>query len=305
LVDALVADPALRDYHLLPSVRGDLLARLDRATEARREFERAAELARTEAERAFLLRKAAALPVAATSGTLGQAAAEFLRRDDLDAGTLRSYGQTLRRLRLALGDGVPLAELTAERVAAVCTTAWGSAADRTWNRHRAAVRSFGTWAGLADLAAGLARRVESRVRAPSVDAALVDGLLGRGHVALRERTLWLLLAESSAQVSAVLALDVEHLDLSGRRSDTGVTWQAGTDPLLRELVAGRTRGPVFLADRRPSPARMPADADLCPETGRRRLSYERAEYLFKQATRTVDPTGRGFTLHQLRPARTR
>jgi hypothetical protein len=98
-----------------------------------------------------------------------------------------------------------------------------------------------------------------------------------------------------------LALNVEHLDLAGLRSSTGVTWQAGADPLLRALVAGRTRGPVFLADRRPAPARMPAEADLCPETGRRRLSYERAEYLFKQTTKTVDPTGRGFTLHQLRP----
>jgi RNA polymerase sigma factor (sigma-70 family) len=302
LVDALVADPALRDYHLLPSVRGDLLVRLDRPAEARREFERAAELARTEAERAFLSRRAAALPVAATGVTLGRAADDFLCRDDLDAGTLRSYGQTLRRLRLALGDRVPLADLTAERVAAVCTTAWAGAADRTWNRHRAAVRSFAAWAGLTDLAAGLSRRTESRTRAPSVDAALVGTLCGRPDVALRERTLWLLLTESSAAVSAVLSLNVENLDLAARRTDTGVTWRAGTARLLPDLVGDRTRGPLFLADRRPAPARTPAAADLCPETGRRRLSYERAEYLFKQATQRLDPAGRGFTLRQLRPA---
>ncbi|HKT04434.1 MAG TPA: site-specific integrase, partial [Rugosimonospora sp.] len=72
-------------------------------------------------------------------------------------------------------------------------------------------------------------------------------------------------------------------------------------PLLADLVAGRTRGPLFLADRRPGPARTPAPADLCPETGRRRLSYERAEYLFKQATRALDPAGNGYTLRQLRP----
>ncbi|WP_418953275.1 RNA polymerase sigma factor [Streptomyces viridochromogenes] len=54
LVDALAAEPALARYHLLPSVRGDLLARLGRTEEARAEFERAAELTRNESERALL-----------------------------------------------------------------------------------------------------------------------------------------------------------------------------------------------------------------------------------------------------------
>ncbi|MGX1223952.1 RNA polymerase sigma factor [Streptomyces ambofaciens] len=58
LVDALAAEPALRDYHLLPSVRGDLLLRLDRSAEARTEFERAASLTRNARERALLLRRA-------------------------------------------------------------------------------------------------------------------------------------------------------------------------------------------------------------------------------------------------------
>jgi predicted RNA polymerase sigma factor len=49
---------ALRTYHLLPSVRGDLLARLGRSTDARAEFERAAELTSNEAERAHLLARA-------------------------------------------------------------------------------------------------------------------------------------------------------------------------------------------------------------------------------------------------------
>ena len=60
VVDALTAEPALRDYHLLPSVRGDLLARLGRSTEASQEFSRAAALARNAAERAVLLQRAAA-----------------------------------------------------------------------------------------------------------------------------------------------------------------------------------------------------------------------------------------------------
>ncbi|WP_435857446.1 RNA polymerase sigma factor [Streptomyces olindensis] len=62
IVDALTDDPALTDYHLLPSVRGDLLARLGRTAEARAEFERAASLTRNERERELLLRRAAEQP---------------------------------------------------------------------------------------------------------------------------------------------------------------------------------------------------------------------------------------------------
>jgi RNA polymerase sigma factor (sigma-70 family) len=58
LVDALVADGALAAYHLLPAVRGDLLAKLGRGDEARAEFQRAAELTRNERERDVLLARA-------------------------------------------------------------------------------------------------------------------------------------------------------------------------------------------------------------------------------------------------------
>ncbi|HZI65642.1 MAG TPA: DUF6596 domain-containing protein, partial [Thermoanaerobaculia bacterium] len=60
LVDALTAEPSLRSYYLLPAVRGDLLAKLDRNGEAREEFERAASLTRNERERELLLGRAAA-----------------------------------------------------------------------------------------------------------------------------------------------------------------------------------------------------------------------------------------------------
>ncbi|HWC82680.1 MAG TPA: RNA polymerase sigma factor [Pseudonocardiaceae bacterium] len=62
LVDELVDDPALAGYHLLPSVRGDLLAKLGRYAEARTEFERAAALTRNSRERTLLLDRAAACP---------------------------------------------------------------------------------------------------------------------------------------------------------------------------------------------------------------------------------------------------
>ncbi|HET9597955.1 MAG TPA: RNA polymerase sigma factor [Anaeromyxobacteraceae bacterium] len=60
LVDALVDDPALATYHLLPAVRADLLARLGRAEEARRELTRAAALARNDRERELLEERARA-----------------------------------------------------------------------------------------------------------------------------------------------------------------------------------------------------------------------------------------------------
>jgi RNA polymerase sigma factor (sigma-70 family) len=62
LVDELAADDALKDYHLLPAVRADLLIKLGRYDEARAELERAAPLARNGAERALLVDRAAALP---------------------------------------------------------------------------------------------------------------------------------------------------------------------------------------------------------------------------------------------------
>jgi predicted RNA polymerase sigma factor len=61
LVDALRAEPSLRNYHLLPSVRGDLLRKLGRFEEARAEFERAASLTQNTRERTLLLDRAAAM----------------------------------------------------------------------------------------------------------------------------------------------------------------------------------------------------------------------------------------------------
>jgi RNA polymerase sigma-70 factor, ECF subfamily len=59
LVDVLASEPSLRSYHLLPSVRGDLLSKLGRLDEARAEFERAASLTRNARERNLLIERAA------------------------------------------------------------------------------------------------------------------------------------------------------------------------------------------------------------------------------------------------------
>jgi integrase/recombinase XerD len=84
-------------------------------------------------------------------------------------------------------------------------------------------------------------------------------------------------------------------------------WQTGSAHLLPRLIAGRGWGPLFLADRLPT--RAVASADLCPETGRARLSYRRAAELFEQHTRRLAHPAAGadelaemdgWTLRQLR-----
>ncbi|MFB7740008.1 hypothetical protein ACFC08_37955 [Streptomyces sp. NPDC056112] len=86
-----------------------------------------------------------------------------------------------------------------------------------------------------------------------------------------------------------------------------IHWQSGTAQLLPRLIARRTRGPLFLTDRK-APAGTAA-LDVCPETGRARLSYRRAEEIFEESTRLlVNPLAApdsiedldGWTLHRLR-----
>ncbi len=69
LVDRLTSEPSLEAYHLLPAVRGDLLAKLGRFGEARSEFERAASLTRNSRERELLLERAAACARGVTAKT--------------------------------------------------------------------------------------------------------------------------------------------------------------------------------------------------------------------------------------------
>lgn len=64
IVDGLAAEPSLSGYHLLPSVRGDLLAKLGRLDEARDDFSRAASLTRNARERTLLLARATACDAA-------------------------------------------------------------------------------------------------------------------------------------------------------------------------------------------------------------------------------------------------
>ena len=244
--------------------------------------------------------------LATSEQTLAGAAAAFLAQPSLARSTRRSYDQTLTRLVHELGGNRPLSALTVEAVTLAVAAAWGGRAPATWNRHVATVRSFlgfcrrRRWLG-EDLAADLERRPEPADRTKAIPLPELERLWRRDTVGVRDKTLWRFLYETAARATEALSVNVEDLDLDNKRvqvrSKGGDTdwlhFQTGSARLLPRLIGGRTRGPLFLADRRPVPARAPATVDRCPETGRARLSYRRAEALFREASG-------GWTLHQLR-----
>jgi integrase/recombinase XerD len=127
---------------------------------------------------------------------------------------------------------------------------------------------------------------------------------------LREHALWRVLHDSGAPASEVLSLDAGQLDLSRHRTrpcsagqipGADIEWSERTSQVLRWLLAGRMWGPVFITSRR-AQAQVPVGADVCGVTGQARLSYRRAAEIFTAATRPLDTTGRGWTLHQLSAA---
>lgn len=96
---------------------------------------------------------------------------------------------------------------------------------------------------------------------------------------------------------------VEDLDLANKQARITakgghimwITWSTDTAHLLPRLIAGRTHGPLFLSEHRPGPHRRATtnSKDICPETGRARLGYDRARILLGQYAD-------GLRLHQLR-----
>jgi hypothetical protein len=126
--------------------------------------------------------------------------------------------------------------------------------------------------------------------------------LFRASAGLREQAFWHLLVDTGAPAETLLGLDAHALDLTGCRAISAgsatLQWRRSTSDLLGWLLAGRRTGPVFLIDRR-APAGTPL-ADLCPLTGRGRMSYRRAAEIFTEHTRKLDPAGKAWMLHQLR-----
>jgi site-specific recombinase XerD len=236
---------------------------------------------------------------------VGEAAEAFLAERDLSAGTRRKYRETLELL-CAHVEGPAVADVSGRELVRFMSSRWGSAAPATWNRQRACLRSFFAYCSrqrwiLEDPSHALERHRVPDDETRAIPHAELEKLWGRRDVPLRERTLWRLLYETAARAQEVLELDVEDLDLPNRRAVVIakggarelVHFQTGSARLLARLLGGRRRGPIFLASRRPSPARTPAASDIDGETERGRLSYRRAAELF------TGYSG-GRTLHQLR-----
>jgi integrase len=222
--------------------------------------------------------------------------------------TQRSYTNVLDRLSGVLGVDRDLAAVSDTEIAAALETLWGGAAPATWNQRRAAVSAWLDWCvavqrwDAPSLPPAAERRRENSDSTQSVDAAVIDRLCRDRRIPLRERTLWRLLYETASRASAVLALNVEDLDLPNKRAKIvqkggDVMWlHWGTDSahLLPRLIGGRTAGPLFLSLHRPGPRRLATtdSRDIDQVSGRIRLGYDRA--------RTLAGEHAGLRLHQLR-----
>lgn len=223
--------------------------------------------------------------------------------------TLRAYANVLDRAADELGAGRPLAEIDDSEVGDALEALWGGAKPATWNRNRAAVGSFLSWCAdkqswtAPALPRSAKRRREHNDDTKAVSRSRIDRLCRRRDVPLREKTLWRMLYESASRASAVLALNIEDLDLPNKQAratvkggDTmWITWGTDTAHLLPRLIAGRERGPLFLSEHRPGPHRLATTDphDLCPHSARVRLGYDRARILLAHY-------GDGLRLHQLR-----
>jgi integrase/recombinase XerC/integrase/recombinase XerD len=240
----------------------------------------------------------------ASAVTVRAAAAAYLATIDHpeSRGTHRVYAGILRALCEEFGD-LDATHLEPAAVAEWFARRYGTVGPSRWNVAKAALgsaREFWQQQGwlTADPVSMLARRTVVPDRDRALSRGQVEQLLTDEQIPLRERLLWRMLYESAARSAEVLRLDVEDLDFANRRSRVRrkggavdiIVWQTGTARLLPRYLKGRTTGPVFVTERKSRDPLPPGDLE--PD-GRARLSYERAEELFKKHSG-------GATLHQLR-----
>lgn len=222
--------------------------------------------------------------------------------------THRAYDNVLRRVADLIGAYRALVDVDDDEIGAALTTLWGHAKPTTFNRNRAAVGSWLAWCdtkarwSAPSVPGTCERRREPEDQTQAVDRAVIDRICTHRDIPPRERLLWRMLYETASRANAVLALNVEDCDFDNRRArvtvkggDTAwIVWGRGTALLLPRYLRGRHSGPLFCSERRPGSDRRSATArrDICPETGRIRLGYDRARTLIKHYT--------GLHLHQLR-----
>ena len=263
-----------------------------------------------------------------TPTTLSRAVTAYLATLDSpeQQGTRNAYRTTLRALIAEFTDTGDPGEPTkkdkepfavaglddnaaVEKLTGWFTTRWGQRKPATWNRNLDTLRSAAAyWQDQGWITADPTRRLRRRGRTIDRSKALpkddIEDFLARPNLELRLKTLCRMLYETAARASEILALDVATLNLGNRTAKVRrkggavdvIVWQTGTARLLPRLLCGRTRGPVFLTDRKARVSLAPADLD--PGTGRARLSYRRAAELFAEAT--AGHQDGPWTLHQLR-----
>ncbi|GGU64680.1 hypothetical protein GCM10010211_32180 [Streptomyces albospinus] len=240
--------------------------------------------------------------------------------------TVRNYGIAVGKTAERIGEGRPLVSVADDEIGEALELLWGGSAVNTWNARRGAVLSWTGWCSERGYDGPSVPVWAKRLAAPDSDTPVrskmaIDRLIARRDVHLREKTLWRMLYETCARSEEVLDVNIEDLDLAGRRCPVkakgaqpkvrrrGVTradfvletvfWDAGAARLLPRLLKGRTRGPVFVTHRRPGPGKVLSARGVCPDTGLARLSYGQARALLDQHTALAGP-GTGWDLHEWR-----
>lgn len=214
--------------------------------------------------------------------------------------------------RGAVPPALPLALLDGDdapaRLAAAADQRLLATDARTVNRELSALRSaVGWWREQGwisqDPAAGLRNLTATTRTGRALSPGQVSAVL-RLPATLREHAFWRVLHDSGTAAGQVLGISASSIDLAGACARTAagdwIRWRPDTSEVIGWLLAGRRDGPVFLTSRR-APASA-AREDVCPVTGRARLSYRHAAEIFTASTRPLDPAGRGWTLGQLRMA---
>ncbi|WP_257138366.1 MULTISPECIES: site-specific integrase [Streptomyces] len=235
--------------------------------------------------------------------------------------TVRNYGIAVGKTAERIGEGRPLAAVQDDELGEALDLLWGSSAVNTWNARRGAVLSWTGWCAERGYDGPAVPVWVKRMLPPDSDTPVrskmaIDRLIARRDVHLREKTLWRMLYETCARSEEILDVNIEELDLAGRRVPVKskgaqpkvrradyvletVFWGAGTARLLPRLLKDRTRGPVFVTHRRPGPGKVLSARDICPDTGLARLSYGQARALLDQHTALTGP-GTGWDLHEYR-----
>jgi integrase len=243
-----------------------------------------------------------------------------------NSNTVRNYTIGVGKTAERLGEVRPLASVSEDEVGEALELLWGSAAVNTWNARRASVGSWLSWCrerghDAPAIPAWVKRLPVPDSEVPARPKMAIDRLVAHREVGVREKTLYRMLYETASRAEEVLSVNIEDLDLTGRRCAVKAKgaraktrrrgqvrddfvletlyWDAGTARLLPRLLKGRVRGPVFLTHRRPGPGKVLGPRDVCPDTGHARLSYGQARALLDAHTALGGP-GTGWDLHELR-----